>query len=199
MPSTEKQSGIIPASDIASQDTLDTQHGANTQLLTQPVHAERDSEWEAELLGYLSEQEQRFGEFTRSRFTSDPFAAVQEALRMVQAVDRYCAVQAGRAELVRKHLDETRAICAEYVKKVGNLPQPQPPRTVLGLVVSAPRITPPVRLACAEVVRDLPRAIESYLLLLANGFATGPMAAKWVETSGVFIRQLTKLTTHITA
>lgn len=199
MQTTEKQSGVVPATAIASQDTLDTHHGVNTQLLAQPVFLDRDIEWEAELLGHLSEQEQRLREFTRSRFASDPFGTVQGAVRMVQALDAYCACLAERATLVRANLAETRKVCAEYVAKVGALPPALPPRTVLGVVVGAARITPPVRLACAEVVRELPRAIESYLLLLANGFATGPMAAKWVETSGVFIRQLTKLTTHVTA
>lgn len=198
MQSTEQLYGAAPAA-LESQDTLDTQPGANTQLLAQPMFVERDLAWEAELLGHLSEQEQRLREFTRSRFASDPYAAVQAALRMVQAMDAYCACQAEQSPLVRSNLAGTAKVCGEFVKKVVALPNGAPPRTFFGMVVAAPRVSPPARLACAEVVRGLPRAIESYLLLLANGFVTGPMAAKWVETSGVFIRQLTKLTAHITS
>ncbi len=196
MPSTE-QLRTTPAT-ISSQDTLDTHFGVNTQLLAQPVFLERDLEWEADLLGHLSEQEQRLREFTRSRFAADPHGAVLGAVRMVQALDAYTACQAERATLVRAHLPETRKVSGQYIMKAEALPKPAAGKSLFGIVLAPPRVLPAHRQACAEVVKELPGAIEAYLLLLANGFATGPMAAKWVETSGVFIRQLTKLTTHVT-
>lgn len=183
---------------LDAQDTLDTHFNVNTQLLVQPIFVERDLQWEAELLGHLSEQEQRLREFTRSRFAADPHGAVQAAVRMVQALDAYTACQAERATLVRTHLPETRKISGEYILKAESLPKPPAPKTVLGIVVAQPRIDPARRQACANIVRELPAAIEPYLMVLANGFATGPLAAKWVETSGVFIRQLTKLVQHVT-
>ena len=196
MTSTD-QRATAPAT-IAEQDTLDTHFGVNTQLLAQPVFLERDLEWEAELLGHLSEQEQRLRVFARSRFAADPHGAVLGAVRMVQALDAYTACQAERATLVRAHLPDTRKVSGQYILKAEALPKPPPAKSVFGFVLAPPRVLPAHRQACAEVVRDLPGAIEAYLLLLANGFATGPMAAKWVETSGVFIRQLTKLTAHVT-
>ena len=196
MPSTE-QRAAAPAT-FTEQDTLDTHFGVNTQLLAQPVFLERDLEWEAELLGHLSEQEQRLREFARSRFAADPHGTVQGAVRMVQALDAYTACQAERATLVRAHLPETRKVSGQYILKAEALPKPPPAKSVFGIVLAPRRVLPSQRQACAEVVRELPGAIEAYLLLLANGFATGPMAAKWVETSGVFIRQLTKLTAHVT-
>lgn len=196
MPSTHQLH--LPPTTADSQDTLDTHFGTNTQLLAQPVFLERDRDWEGELLGHLSEQEQRLREFTRTRFANDPFSAVQGAIRMVQALDAYTACQAERATLVRAHLPETRKISGQYILKAESLAKPLPPRTVLGVVLGAPRTTPVQRQSYAAVVRELPGAIEPYLLLLGNGFATGPMAAKWVETCGVFIRQLTKLVNHVT-
>jgi hypothetical protein len=196
MPSTHQLQ--LPPTTADAQDTLDTQFGVNTQLLAQPVFFERDRDWEAELLGQLSEQEQRLRDFTRTRFANDPYSAVQSAIRMVQALDAYTACQAERATLVRAHLPETRKGSGQYILKAESLAKPLPPRTVLGIAIGPPRIGPAQRQAYSEIVRELPGAIEPYLLLLGNGFATGPMAAKWVETSGVFVRQLTKLVNHVT-
>ena len=183
---------------LDAQDTLDTQSIVNTQLLSQPVFIERDREWEAELLGQLSEQEQRLREFTRSRFASDPHATVAAAVRMIQALDAYTACQAERSTLVRAQLPETRKVSGQYILKAESLPKPTPPRKLLGWTVGSPRVNPALRTACAQTVRELPSAIEAYLLVLGSGFATGPIAAKWVETCGVFIRQLNKLVNHIT-
>jgi hypothetical protein len=189
----------LPATPILdSQDTLDTQSGTNTQQLAQPVFLERDREWEAELLGHLSELEQRLREFSRSRFAADPHATVSAAVRMVQELDTYAAGQAERASLVRAQLPETRKIAGQYILKAESLARPLPPRRIFGVPIGSPRLTAAQRQNCGQVLRELPAAVEAYLLVLGNGFATGPMAAKWVETSGVFNRQLNKLVVHIT-
>lgn len=180
-----------------ASDTLDSESGATTDLM-QPVFAARDVEWEAELLTHLSEQEQRLREFTRRRFQTEPHGVVQLAVRMVQALDVYTALHAERATLIRLNLPATRQASGEFIRKAETLPKPESGRKLLGFTVSAPRVSPEARVAAAMVVAELPAVIESYLLLLGNGFATGPMAAKWVETIGVFVRQLTKLTKHIT-
>lgn len=180
-----------------ASDTLDGESGANTDLV-QPLFAARDLEWEAELLTQLSEQEQRLREFTRRRFQAEPHAVVQLAVRMVQALDVYTALHAERATLIRLNLPATRQVSGQFILKAETMPKPEPGRKLLGFTVSAPRVDPVVRVSAAMVVAELPSVIESYLLLLGNGFATGQMAAKWVETIGVFIRQLTKLTKHIT-
>ncbi len=179
-------------------DPVDTQFGVQTELLAQPVFLERDLEWEGELLCQLSEQEQRFRDFTRSRFASDPHGSVFLAVRMVQGLDGYSAALAERAAPVRTQLPETRKISGQYILKAESLPKPAPPRTLLGVIVAPPRIPAEHRRAYAEHVRELPKIIEAYVLLLGNGFSTGPIAAKWVETCSVFIRQLTKLVNHIT-
>jgi hypothetical protein len=182
----------------SAQDTLDTQAVLDTDLLTRPVFAARDAEWEAELLTHLSEQEQRLREFTRSRFRADPHEVLMLAVRTVQAIDAYTACHAERATLIRAHLPETRKAADQYLREAAGLPRPAPARTVFGFAVSAPRIEPAVRGECVRLLTGLPPVIEAYLLLLGNGFATGQSAAKWVETCGVFVRQLTKLTKHIT-
>ena len=181
-----------------AQDTLEMQAVVTTDPNTQPLFAARDEEWETELLTHLSEQEQRLREFTRSRFHKEPHAVVQLAVRMVQAIDAYTACHAERATLIRAHLPETRQASGQFILQADSLPKPVAAKKLFGFTVSASRIDPAQRAACAAGVTELPKVIEAYLLLLGNGFATGQSAAKWVETCGVFIRQLTKLTKHIT-
>ncbi|QEL14693.1 hypothetical protein [Limnoglobus roseus] len=194
-PDTSRPEFVAPPP--SAHDTLDAQGLVNTDLV-QGVFAARDLEWETELLTRLSEQEQRFREFTRRKFQADPHGVLGLAVRMVQAIDADAACHAERATLIRANLPATRTAAAPFLRQAEALPKPPPPRTVLGFTVSTPRVEPVVRSSAAALVRELPTVIESYLLLLGNGFATGHAAAKWVETSSVFTRQLTKLTRHIT-
>ncbi len=185
------------ASPPSAHDTLDAQGLVNTDLV-QGVFAARDLEWEAELLTRLSEQEQRFREFTRKRFQADPHAVVRLAVRMVQAIDADAACHAERATLIRANLPATRQAFAPFLRQADALPKPLPARTVLGFTLAPSRVDPVVRTSAAALVCELPAVLEGYLLLLGNGFATGHAAAKWIETAGVFVRQLTRIARHIT-
>lgn len=181
----------------SAHDTLDAQGLVNTDLV-QGVFAARDLEWETELLTRLSEQEQRLRAFTRTRFRADPHAVVQLAVRMVKAIDADAACHAERHTLIRANLPATRGAFAPFLRQADVLPPPTPARTLFGLTLVPARMDPTVRTAAAALVCELPAVIEGYLLLLGNGFATGHAAAKWVETCGVFVRQLTTITRHIT-
>ena len=46
---------------------------------------------------------------------------------------------------------------------------------------------------CFWALRNLPAVLERYLLVLGSGFTSGPAAAKWVETCGVFLTQVKRV------
>jgi hypothetical protein len=183
---------------VLSQDTNATSADENTAILNEPSFVVRDIEWEAELLTHLSEQEQRLREFSRTRFRKNPYEIAECALSMIRSIDAYSATHAEQVAIIQSSIGKIRSQSSSFLGAFATLQKPSEPRTLFGFTIGSPKPAPNSHELASKTLSLLPATLEAYLLLLGNGFATGHMAAKWVETCGIFMRQLNKLISSIT-
>ena len=151
----------------------------------------RDAAWEAELLGVLSDMEQRLGQLTRQKSRAWPPEAVRLGSDLLRAVAEFAEAKFAEHPHARKHLEAARAEASCILNAADGVVRdagPEPTRWG-GLFGGAKKLSAGHRDTCYWALRALPAALECYLLVLGCGYATGPAAGKWVETRGVFLTQ----------
>ncbi|MGL4420190.1 MAG: hypothetical protein ACRCZF_05970 [Gemmataceae bacterium] len=152
-----------------------------------------DSGWEAELLGVLSELEQMLGGLTRQAVQEWPPEAVRLGLKLIQTVADFAEAHFRDDGQVRKHLETARQEAARTIRSAEQVLADLGPESTFRRLFKARRLTNEQMESCHWVLRTLPGALERYLLVLGCGYSTGPAAAKWVETCGVFLTQVKRV------
>jgi hypothetical protein len=154
----------------------------------------QDVVWEGELLEFLSELEQQLGVLTGRRARTWPPTLVRHGLSLVKTVSAFADAKASAYPKAQPHLAAARVEAGHTVRKAETVvrdagPEPGP----LAAVFGGTKLSAEHRESCFWVLRTLPTVLEKYLLAFGSGFTTGPAAAKWVETCGVFITQVKRV------
>lgn len=159
----------------------------------------QDSVWEASLLEFLSELEQRIAGFGAKGVRDWPPAAVRLGVDTLKYTAAFTEGRLGGHPAAQKHGDEARAalVRAETAADTVAHSWGSKPGRFAGLFGANKGLTPEARESCFWVLRALPADMERYFLALGCGFASGRGAAKWVETYGVFLGHLKRVVAEL--
>jgi hypothetical protein len=179
-----------PGGVTLSSATADTGTNINNSRL---LHAQ-DMEWEGELLELLSGLEQQLGVLTQRKARTWPPTLVRHGLDLVRTVAVFAETKSAGRPATLVALADARVEAGHTTRKAETVvrdagPEPGP----LAVVFGGTKLTPEHRESCFWVLRTLPTVLEKYLLAFGGGFVTGPAAAKWVETCGVFVTQVRRV------